>query len=100
MPELNFERIKSHLEQKWKGKCPMCGEGSWQVTDKLFQLTEFFEEGTVLGGRVAPVLPVSCQNCGYTALVSPLIARLVDPPASSDSDVGESGKVETPQGEA
>jgi ribosomal protein S27AE len=78
-----FDKAKfiENLHNKWKDRpCPLCGSGPWMVQDTTFQIMEYNEAGLVLGGGVIlPLVPVICGNCGYTALVSPIIAGVMPP---------------------
>lgn len=81
MAKLDNEKILAYLRTKWAGRpCQMCGVGSWNVQDSLFQLTEFNEGSVVLGGPVVPILPVVCGNCGNTVLVNALVSGALKPP--------------------
>jgi hypothetical protein len=71
--------VLKHLQEKWGNRvCPMCGVGSWNVQDSVFQLTEF-NDGAVLvvGGPRIPVIPITCANCGNTILVNGITAGAV-----------------------
>jgi len=93
MTAFDLEGIKTHLADKWHGKCPMCEANIWHISEKLFQLTEFFEGATVVGGSVVPVLPIACQNCGFTVLVSPLVAaRATASPSPSEGSAVNAAK--------
>lgn len=81
MGKIATGQILPHLRAKWAGRaCPMCGIGSWNVQDSVFQLMEFNEGNVVIGGPVVPVVPVVCANCGNTVLVNAIISGLIKPP--------------------
>ncbi|GHU33065.1 hypothetical protein AGMMS50256_24300 [Betaproteobacteria bacterium] len=68
------------LTVNWSSRpCPMCGKGPWNVQDSTFQLTEFNEGNLVLGGPVIPVIPITCGNCGYVALVNAIVSGVHKP---------------------
>ena len=74
------QKAIAHLQDKWGSRpCPMCGKGPWNVQTSTYQLTEYNEEGFVVGGPVIPVLPVVCRNCGHTVLVNAIVAGVVTP---------------------
>ena len=78
MAEFDSKKMIDFLSDKWKGRgCPMCGQGPWNAQNRTFQLTEFHQGNIVLGGPLVPVVPVTCENCGYTALVNAIIAGVV-----------------------
>ena len=80
------ELLVKHLGMKWKGaKCPLCGEGNWQVSDKVFELREFNNGNLVLGtGPIVPVIPVTCGNCGNTVFINAVISEVIE--LKSDKD--------------
>lgn len=77
-----------HLQQKWGQRaCPMCGKGPWNVQNRTFQLIEYDGGNLIVGGPVIPVVPVTCGNCGYTALVNAIISGVVGlPPTTGEGD--------------
>lgn len=81
MGEANFIKVKKFLSEKWKNKkCNFCGSGEWMIQNKSFELREFHDGNLVLGGNSAvyPIMLVACKNCGYTVMVSSLIADLLE----------------------
>ncbi len=80
MADIETQKMISFLSQKWgEKKCNMCGGGTWEVQDKVFQLTEFHQGNLVVGGPLVPVVPVTCTNCGNTTLVNALISGAITP---------------------
>lgn len=80
MADIETQKMISFLSKKWgENKCNMCGGGTWEVQDKVFQLTEFHQGNLVVGGPLVPVVPVTCTNCGNTTLVNALIAGAINP---------------------
>ena len=79
---VHFSRLISHLQNKWgNGRgCPMCAEKNWGIDD-AYQLTRFGKGDPAADERVMPIVPVICQNCGYTVLVSAILAGVIGPPA-------------------
>lgn len=70
----------SHLAGKWTERsCPVCKGQTWAVPNCLFELREFSGGGLVIGGdmSVYTVVPVICENCGYTHLFSATRSGLV-----------------------
>jgi ribosomal protein S27AE len=77
--KIDNQKVTAHLQNKWGSRaCPMCGKGPWNVQDSTYQITEYHEEGFVVGGPVIPVIPVICGNCGYTILVNAILAGLME----------------------
>ena len=80
MQKIDGQELIDYLNDKWHGaRCPLCGEGVWNVTDKIFELREFNDGNFVLGpnSAITPVIPVTCSNCGNTVFVNALIAGLL-----------------------
>ena len=74
MAKINQDNLINILNDKWNGRgCPMCGVGSWIVSDKVFELREFNNGDLVVGGcPIIPIVTVTCSNCGNTVLINPL----------------------------
>ena len=82
MSSFDTNKVIAFIAQKWSGRsCPMCGSGPWSVQDKVFQLSEFHDGNMVIGGPLIPVVPVTCNNCGYTVVVNAILAGAI--PASA-----------------
>ncbi len=84
MFKLNKEKLLSIINEKWTTKtCPMCSCNSWIVDDSMVTPLEIGEKKDLrLGGKMMPLVPVTCTNCGNTVFVNPLIIQAVD----TDSD--------------
>jgi len=69
------------LNSKWEGlkKCPVCGQNSWNVSDRVFEMREFHGGSMVVGGILQPVIPVTCSNCGNTLYFNAMQAGIVKP---------------------
>lgn len=47
--KIDGQELIDYLNDKWHGaRCPLCGEGVWNVTDKIFELREFNDGNFVL----------------------------------------------------
>jgi len=56
----------------------------------MFELREHIEEGnsaTIEEIAVFPVIPITCRNCGNTALVNPISAGLIEKDEKQDVEV-------------
>ncbi len=84
-PPYPVPRLLEHLRLKWLGRpCQMCGQGNWNVSDKLFELREFHQGSLSIGGPLIAVIPIVCTNCGNTILINALaVAGLVQTPAGA-----------------
>ena len=72
--------IISKIKEKLRppSLCPGCGVAVTWGVDAILELREFNEGNLILGGPVTPLLPVACQNCGYTQLFNAIKLELVD----------------------
>lgn len=82
MSDVNSEKLIQHLKEKWKGNnCPLCKSGNWNISDKIFQLTEFHDGNIIIGhGPIIPIIPITCDNCGNTVLVNSILAGTTSQP--------------------
>lgn len=73
-------------------RCPVCGSvGSFSVSDKIFQLTEYKGDEIILAGgtAIAPMVVVVCNKCGNSIFLNALITGLMIP---KNSNSGEEDK--------
>ena len=79
MSSINQDKLIEELNKKWHGNgCPMCGNASWVVSDKVFELREFNNGDFIVGNvPIVPIVTVSCDNCGNTVLVNPLVLGIM-----------------------
>jgi hypothetical protein len=80
--QLSQEQSRIFLEwlnSKWYGmkKCPVCDNNSWNISDRVFEMREFYGGSMVLGGILQPVIPVTCANCGNTLYFNAIQAKIV-----------------------
>ena len=81
MNSFDTDKFIAFIGQKWGGKgCPMCGKGPWSVQDRVYQLSEFHQGSMVVGGPLIPLVPVTCNNCGYTIVVNAILAGALPGP--------------------
>lgn len=81
MANLNVDKLLTELENKWGNKfCPMCNKGSWVISDKIFELREYKDGDFIIGGgsQIQPVVPITCEVCGNTIMVNPLVLDCVE----------------------
>lgn len=79
MSDVNQDELINILNEKWHGRhCPMCGEGNWIVSNKIFELREFNDGNIVIGsGPITPLLTITCGNCGNIVMVNPMAIGLL-----------------------
>jgi len=80
------EQQRDHLLQTFKrfwsgayGQCAVCYQVDWQISDSIFGLPEF-SDGVFVGrgGAFYPVIPVSCNNCGYVMFFNAIKLGILD----------------------
>jgi hypothetical protein len=73
-------KLTKFVREKWQPpfQCPYCRTNNWNITQEVFQLTEFSSGGILIGGPVVPLAPVTCNNCGHTVLLNAIIAGVVE----------------------
>ena len=66
------ERIIAALKAKAPNpKCPLCQHTEWGVPAYYMSLAVSSNVNEIrLGGRILPLVPVNCANCGNTHLVN------------------------------
>ena len=64
-----IETIKSKLPAKPGGLvCPMCQQKEFEIEEAYFiQLTQINYHKLRNGGKIVPMAPLVCQNCGFVA---------------------------------
>lgn len=79
MSDVNQDELINILNEKWGARpCPMCGEGQWIVSNKVFELREYNEGNLIIGGgTINPVVPITCGNCGNIIMVNPVAIGLL-----------------------
>lgn len=76
MPKLTQaekEWINWWLKEKWTydRNCPLCHSNSFKLADSTFVLTEPIDDDPAESSPPRlPVVPVICENCGYTIFIS------------------------------
>jgi hypothetical protein len=60
-------------------KCPVCESTELILTDRIFELREYFGGNLQLRGNVSviPVVSVMCEKCGYLILLNAVKSGLV-----------------------
>ena len=73
--------IIDFINQNWRNQtCQICGEHTWNVSDKIYELREFNDGDIVIGGpggAVFPVIPVVCKKCGNTIFINAVSTKLL-----------------------
>ena len=81
MKKIDPNEVINFLNSKWQGNPrPMCNGRNWNISNKIFELREFNNGDLVIGGpssAIAPVIPVTCSNCGNTIFINVLSTGLL-----------------------
>lgn len=76
------EMLLNKLNREWRLRtCPICMSTNWTIIDKVFELREFNGGDFVVGGgSILPLIPLTCNNCGYTHLINPFVTGAIPRP--------------------
>ena len=79
MFKLNQEKFIEHIQSKWTNRsCVMCGGNEWSCSDyPVTPLGINENKGISIGGKIIPLVAVTCNNCGNTVFVNALIAASI-----------------------
>lgn len=74
---INRQNLINTINQRWSTKnCPMCGANNWTIGEDVVTMVRVDENNSIqLGGKITPVVPMICSNCGNTLLINPLVIQ-------------------------
>lgn len=77
--KIDRQKAANWLNSKWTGQkvCPICKNNNWHIPEELSEARAFFGGGFVVGGPIAPLLCVTCSNCGHVLNFNALVMGLV-----------------------
>ncbi len=58
--------------------CCICQGSDWNVSDTIFELREF-NNGSLGGGAIQPIVTLTCLNCGQTIMQNAIKVGVVYP---------------------
>lgn len=78
--KINKERFIDTINKKWSTKkCPMCGNNNWNISEDMMTMLGVDDKKSIrLGGKVIPIVAVTCNECGNTVFVNPLVIHCID----------------------
>ncbi len=76
--DISKEKLDNYIKNQHTPICSFCGNNTWNISSKIFELLEFDANGLQLGGPVYPVVPITCNNCGNTLFINALVAGLLE----------------------
>ncbi len=89
-------RFQAHLQTFLRNPCSVCGTGSWQVEDAIFELREFTGSASQQQVSIKPVLAMTCNGCGHVVFMSPLKTGIIgQPQAAQPQTVSQATVTET-----
>lgn len=91
--KINVKKIEEVVTRKWKNGCPMCGGREWEmISQTLFTPLEIGEGMDIrLGGKMIPLVPIVCKNCGFVAEINALSVGAVDKEVKKEEE-NETGR--------
>lgn len=77
---INHEKLIEKLDEKWKEvPCPFCKDHNWTVDPTIMTPLEVTQNKEMnLGGRIQPLVAVTCRCCGYTAFINALVLGCIE----------------------
>lgn len=91
--KVNRAKIDEIIQKKWIHGCPMCGGKTWILDENtMFTPIQLNEDRSYrFDGKILPLTPLICQNCGYTLFINTLVAGALDEvdPAEEESNGSE-----------
>ncbi len=72
--KIDEEKLLTKLDNLWKDKqCPICRNSNWGIDNKIVTPVNVDENKNIeLGGKFSPLIPITCDNCGYTIFINAL----------------------------
>jgi hypothetical protein len=73
--------IIRRINEVWTGNrpCPICSKSTrWDISG-IHQVQQYNEGNHCPGAAIAPLILVSCRNCGNTILFNAISLGIVDP---------------------
>lgn len=74
------EKLLQVINEKWvTKKCPMCGHNNWTIDKDMMTMLGVGEDKSInLGGKIIPVVAVTCNECGNTIFINPLAIGCIE----------------------
>lgn len=73
--KLNRDKFIQEINKRWMSKnCPMCGQNNWNIGEEMQTMVRVGEDKSIqLGGTITPVIIMTCNECGNTLFINPLV---------------------------
>jgi len=86
LTEEEKKKAQEWIRDKWKNfACPYSGHTEWDIGETIAQATAFQGGGLSIGGRVYPLIVVTCRGCGNTVFINAIKAGIVSKGAKPDA---------------
>lgn len=82
-------KFDQFAEKNWgHGPCPVCATNKWVQGGDIAEMSvsDMFGTDFTAASAVYPMLPIFCENCGYTLLFNTSIAFAQSHDAPSEAD--------------
>lgn len=78
--KVNQEKLIQAINEKWMSKnCPLCGKNNWNIGTNMVTMLGVSENTSIrIGGEITPVVAITCNECGNTIYINPLVINCVD----------------------
>lgn len=79
LTEQKKQQTLEKLKDMWppgKRICYVCGNNKFEVTDNIFQVSQYSRR-VLVGGPVIPLIVITCTKCGNTLLFNALTLKVL-----------------------
>ena len=78
--KVNRNKLINVINEKWRTKnCILCGANNWTIDDKVVAPLSVGKNASIeLGGKIIPLVAVTCNECGNTIFLNPLVINAID----------------------
>lgn len=82
MDKEKIEKVTKFIKEYYEDyECPICHKSNWILGKSIYQMPEFFDndiDKLLKRESCYPVIPISCEKCGYTILVNAIVCGAVE----------------------
>ena len=77
MLQFDKNHFEQHLNEKWVNKvCPICYSNNWIYDEAILTPLGVGNHAEILiGGKIVPLIAVTCINCGNTVFINAKVAN-------------------------
>lgn len=87
--QINEKKLINTINKKWKSKaCPMCGNNNWTIDMDMITMIGVGSDLSInIGGKIRPVVAVTCNECGNTIFINALAIECVDVQGDKNGEI-------------